>query len=118
MFVKFHEILGKFLLKTPVNTHSDKSFSNQFLFFLAMNDYQYLNKIFSDLGEVATENADYFYLRQNPNHNFYKQFQTILNALDPLQISLEVVTSCCARFDISPSCKGLFCTSFSFIFGL
>ena len=72
-----------------------------------MDDYQHLNKIFSDMGEVATENANYFYLRQNPNHNFYKQFQTILNALDPLQISLEVVTSCCAKFDISPTCKGL-----------
>ena len=72
-----------------------------------MSEYEYLNQLFHEIGEQANENADYFYMKKkNTNYNFYGQFQTILNALDPLQIAVEVVTSCCARFDVNTSCKG------------
>lgn len=70
-------------------------------------EYAHLSTLFQQVGEYASENSNYFNQKQKNGHTDYTtSFQTILNVLDPLQISLEVVTNCCGKFDISPTCKG------------
>lgn len=71
-------------------------------------EYAHLSTLFQQVGEYASENSNYFNQKQKNGHTDYTtSFQTILNVLDPLQISLEVVTNCCGKFDISPTCKGM-----------
>ena len=70
-------------------------------------EYDYLSSLFNQLEEIAADNLIYFSLGSKTIHSdFCKTFQSILNVLDPLQISLEMLTSTCASFDSMPGCKG------------
>ncbi|XP_047131744.1 hormone-sensitive lipase isoform X1 [Hydra vulgaris] len=63
--------------------------------------------LFNNINVIATDNADFFCGKtSNRNVEFCESFDRILNVLNPLQISLEVITRSCDKFDISPSCKG------------
>ena len=69
------------------------------------DDYGYLKVLFQDIRDHASENADYF--NQRDKTDFLHCFQSILNVIDPLQISLGVVTECCHKFDVNENCKGM-----------
>lgn len=67
-------------------------------------EFEHLDKLFQDIGNCAQENVDYF--ADKEKRDFIQSFQAIINVIEPLQISLGVVTNCCDKFDINPNCKG------------
>ena len=76
--------------------------------FVIVDEYEHLEGIFKVVEETASENIDYFILNGERSHytKFLQSFQSILKILTPLQISVDVITRCCANFDLKPNCKG------------
>eukprot|EP00111_Clytia_hemisphaerica_P016900 TCONS_00050129-protein len=67
-------------------------------------EYKHLNGIFKNVLESSTDNLEFF--NQKQKQDFHSSFQNIINVLDPLQMSLGVITNCCSKFDASPTSKG------------
>ena len=72
-----------------------------------VDEYKHFAAIFKVVQEVAADNIEYFVVNEERSHTkFVQSFQSILNILSPFQISLDVITGCCAKFDLDSTCKG------------